>query len=124
MSGLRVDQVRVVSQDSHSGLRVGQVGVVRCAHAATATNRPQIVWVKRWPVFIRSLYLRIHGLYLDLIRDRRLLLSGSPATLALKTIRWQIPLQVMSVDGDISDELIPFSGVHGREFRMNKYIII
>ena len=40
MSGLRVDQVGVVSQDSHSGLRVDQVGVVRCTHAATATNRP------------------------------------------------------------------------------------
>ena len=77
MSGLRVDQVGVVSQDSHSGLGVDQVGVVRCTHAATATNRPQIVWVQRWSVFIGSLYLRIHGLYLDLIRDRRLLLSGS-----------------------------------------------
>ena len=28
------------------------------------------------------------------------------------------------LDASISDELIPFSGVHGREFRMNKYIII
>ena len=28
------------------------------------------------------------------------------------------------LDANISDELIPFSGVHGREFRMNKYIII
>ena len=54
MSGLRVDQVGVVSQDSHSGLRVDQVGVVRCTHAATATNRPQIVWVQRWSVFIRK----------------------------------------------------------------------